>query len=148
MEKLSLTAQQDGTLLYNQELTAGQTIASGTTIATILPKSSQYQVVLYIPQAQVAQIQVGQKLEYEFSGVSLTDFGKVNGEILAISADSVADQSSGQKYYKAIASIEKTVLENANGEVCYLQVGMLTQANAITGSQSILSWLFDKLNFY
>lgn len=145
--QLSLCAEQDGTLVYNQELAVGGTVSAGSVMATIVPNSKAYTVNLYIPEYSIAEISVGQKVEYQFSAISATDFGKVYGNILTISADSFAEQSTGQKFYKATASIDETSLSNKNGDVRNIQVGMLTKAHTITGSQSVLSWLLDKLNF-
>lgn len=147
VSNLSLKAEQDGVLIYAHDLAIGDTISSGTTMASIVPNTNDYTVVIYIPEHNVSAIKVGQKIEYTFTSISATDFGKVYGEILTISKDSFSNQSDGQKYYKATASIEKTELSNKDGEKRSIKVGMLAEVHIITGTQSIMTWLLDKLNF-
>lgn len=147
VSNLSLKAEQDGVLIYAHDLAIGDTISSGTTMASIVPNTNDYTVVIYIPENNVFAIKVGQKIEYTFTSISATDFGKVYGEILTISKDSFSNQSDGQKYYKATASIEKTELSNKEGEKRNIKVGMLAEVHIITGTQSIMTWLLDKLNF-
>lgn len=147
IKNCNIQAAHDGVLIYAQEIAVGDTINSGTTIASIVPNSNDCSVIIYIPEHNVSALNVGQKVGYSFASISITDFGKVYGEILAISNDSFTNQSNGQKYYKATASIEKTELTNKDGEKRNIKVGMLTEVNVITGTQSIMSWLLDKLNF-
>jgi len=40
----------------------------------------------------------------------------------------------------------KTFL-NKNGEVREIQTGMLVEERVLSGSQSVLNWLLDRLNF-
>ncbi len=143
----SLKAEGDGILIYAQEIAVGDTINAGSTIASIVPNSNNYTVVIYIPEHNISALKAGQTIEYSFTSISTTDFGKVYGELLTISDDSFTNQSDGQKYYKATATIEKTELTSKDGEVRNIKVGMIAEVHVITGTQSILTWLFDKLNF-
>lgn len=143
----SFKAERDGVLIYTQEIAVGDTINSGTTLASIVPNSNDYTVIIYIPEYNVSALKAGQKVEYSFTSISPTDFGKVSGEILSISDDSFTNQSNGQKFYKATASIEKSELINKDGEKRSIKVGMIAEVHAITGTQNIISWLLDKLNF-
>ena len=120
-------------------------IESGATVANIIPDESNYCVILYVPEYNISSISVGQDVEYTFNGISVTDFGKVNGKITEISVDSVADNRTGEKYYKVKADLDKFFLKDKKGETRQIKVGMITNAHAITGTQSIFSWLLDKL---
>lgn len=142
-----IKAGQSGIITYNQSFSVGDTLNAGTTIGTIIPSSESINVTLYIPEFYISQVNVGQKVEYTFNSISVTDFGKVYGEITEISADSFTDQASGQKFYKAAATIDKNILESDSGEIRALKTGMIVEVHAITGSQRILYWLLDKLNF-
>lgn len=54
---------------------------------------------------------------------------------------------NGQKFYKATASIDKTELTNKHGGKRNIKTGMLVESHTITGTQSIMTWLLDKLSF-
>ena len=142
-----IKAMLDGTIVFAQDISVGDILGAGTTIAKIVPKSDNYQVVIYIPEYNISSVGVGQTVEFSFTSISVTDYGKVYGEILTISDDSFMNQADGQKFYKAIASIEKTELINKYGEKRIVKTGMLTDVRMITGKQRIIFWLLDKLNF-
>lgn len=145
--QLSIVAPQDGIITYSEEITVGEIISSGSTIASIVPNSENFTVDLYIPEYCISDIEIGQKIEYSFSSISSTDYGKIYGKILSVSADSFTEQSSGKKYYKATSSIDKIQLKDKDDDIKNIKVGMIVEARMITGSQSVLSWLLDKLNF-
>lgn len=145
---LSVSAARSGILLYSQNCAIGDVVSGGATIASIIPESGGYEIELYIPDGKISEVHVGQEIEYTFEAVSVTDFGKAQGKITDISADSFTNQTDGGKYYKATATIDNTVLTGDNGETRVLKIGMLTKAHAKTGTQSILSWLLDKLNLH
>lgn len=144
----SISAARSGILLYSQNCAIGDIVSGGATIASIIPESGGYEIELYIPDGKISEVHVGQEIEYTFETVSVTDFGKAHGKITDISADSFTNQTDGGKYYKATATIDNTVLTGDNGETRVLKIGMLTKAHAKTGTQSILSWLLDKLNLH
>lgn len=144
----SISAARSGILLYSQNCAIGDVVSGGATIASIIPESGGYEIELYIPDGKISEVHVGQEIEYTFEAVSVTDFGKAQGKITDISADYFTNQTDGGKYYKATATIDNTVLTGDNGETRVLKIGMLTKAHAKTGTQSILSWLLDKLNLH
>ena len=142
-----VVAACDGYLVYSQDFTQGDVVSGGNAIASIVPSDEGCKTVLYIPESNITAIQVGQDVKYSFDSVSETDFGNAHGRITEISADSFVDQNTNQKFYKTIASIDDVTLTGKEGETRTLRIGMLTNAHAITGTQSVMSWLLDKLNF-
>lgn len=142
-----ITAESEGVLVYSQEFSVGDNLSAGTVLGTIVPSSETYEVIVYIPEYNIAELSCGQKVEYVFSSISSTDFGKIYGEITDISKDSFVDQSTGEKFYRASGTIINAFLTNKDGETRKIQNGMLVEVHAITGRRTIWNWLLDKLNF-
>jgi multidrug efflux pump subunit AcrA (membrane-fusion protein) len=145
-ENSVIKAQTTGTLVFSQDLISGDTVSAEAQIGRIVPNGDQLKVSLYIPEKDIASIKRGMSVEYILNAISVSEFGKSEGKILSVSADSFFDETSGQKLYKAEASINKSMLANKNGETRILQAGMIVEARVISGSQSILSWALDRLN--
>ena len=145
LEMSCIYANISGKVFLTRDFVKGDVIESGATVANIIPDESNYCVILYVPEYNISSISVGQDVEYTFNGISVTDFGKVNGKITEISVDSVADNRTGEKYYKVKGDLDKFFLKDKKGETRQIKVGMITNAHAITGTQSIFSWLLDKL---
>lgn len=148
LDSLSIKATSDGLLVYSKEYTIGDMITANELVASIVPDSNFYKVILLLPESKIAEVNVGQDVEYVISSLSMTDYGKPKGKVESISADSFSEQTSGTKFYKVTATIDKTVLTNKkDGQIRNLKVGMLIEGHIITGSQTIMSYLLDKLNF-
>jgi multidrug efflux pump subunit AcrA (membrane-fusion protein) len=139
-------AQTDGVLVLERDFLVGDTLSAGASVGMIIPDTEQLRVLLYIPESKATEVAADQRVEYVISAISLTDFGKVAGKIVSVSADSFANQSTGEKFYRAEATLDTVSLTNKKGESKTLQPGMLVEARAISGSQTIISWLLDKVN--
>lgn len=145
-DNTDIAAQMSGVLVFLQDLISGDTIGPGTQIGKIVPSGAQLNTLLYVPEKDIVSIEPGLAVEYILNSISVSEYGKATGIILSVTADSFLDEASGQKYYKAEASIDNTVLTNSKGETRSLQTGMVVEARVISGSQSVLSWLLDRLN--
>ena len=147
ISQTSLTAEKDGVLIYSREYSIGDVISAGELICTIVPTTDEYKVVMYIPEYSISETFVGQEVEYVIAAAPNIDFGKIYGVITEISQDSFVDQASGQKYYKALATLSCVKLTDKDGQERNLKNGMLVEIHAITGHKKIITWLFEKLNF-
>lgn len=147
ISQTSLTAEKDGVLIYSREYSAGDVISAGELICTIVPATDEYRVVMYIPEYSISETFVGQEVEYVIAVAPNIDFGKIYGVITEISQDSFVDQASGQKYYKALATLPFAKLTDKDGQERNLKNGMLVEIHAITGHKKIITWLLEKLNF-
>ncbi len=147
IENTSITALSDGVVTYYKEYIAGESISAGAEIGIIVPNTDKYVVEMYIPEYEIANVQVGEKTEFIFTSISSTQYEKINGEITYISADSFINQNDGRKYYKAKSCIPKSSLKGKNGDEKKLQIGMSVEVHTITEKITILNWLFEKLNF-
>lgn len=147
ISQTTLTAEKDGVLMYSKEYSKGDIISAGELVCTIVPTTDEYKVVMYIPEYSISETFVGQEVEYIITAAPNIDFGKIYGTITEISQDSFMDQTSGQKYYKAIATLPCTKLTDKDGQERNLKNGMLVEIHAITGHKKIITWLLEKLNF-
>ena len=91
IEQSEMIAEVDGVLVYTQDYSVGDSLSAGTVVGTLVPTTENYEAIIYIPEYSIAEISVEQEIEYVFSSISATDFGKVYGEITEISKDSFVD---------------------------------------------------------
>lgn len=142
-----IKASVDGIVTLIGEYSTGDIIQAGSTLCSIIPDSGNLKATLYIPESEIAKVQVGQKTEYIIDAIPYNEYGKLTGEILSISADSVASEASGTKFYIAQASLSDKTLSNNKGETREVKTGMLLQAKSISGSKRVITWLLEKLDF-
>ena len=142
-----IRASVNGTATLIGEFSIGDIVQAGSSMCSIIPDDNELKAILYIPESEIAKISVGQKTEYIIDAIPYSEYGKVTGEILSVSADSVYNSSSGTKYYIAKASLSSDSLKNKKGNVRELRTGMLLEAKSISGSKRVITWLLEKLNF-
>jgi len=141
-----IRASVDGTVTLINDVNCGDMVQAGNSLCSIIPKSTGFKVMLYIPESDISKISVGQKTDYAFDALPYSEYGKLSGEITSISADAVSNDS-GIKYYVAQASLSDTSLTNKKGETHELKNGMIVRAKSINGTKKAISWLLEKLNF-
>ena len=147
VKNAEIKASVNGTVTLISELSTGDIVQAGSSLCSIIPGGDDLKVTLYIPESEIAKVKVGQKTEYIIDAIPYNEYGKLTGEILSISADSVASEASGTKFYIAQASLSANSLSNKEGSVREVRTGMLLEAKSISGSKRVITWLLEKLNF-
>lgn len=142
----TLTATTSGTVSLLADLTIGDVVEAGKTLCIIVPYETSLEATLYIPESEISKIHTGQSIEYVFNAIPYTEFGKVNGTISEISADSANIEGADTKYYLAKANLTEISLTNSKNETRTIQTGQLCQAKIISGSKKVMIWLLEKIN--
>lgn len=147
IDNSEIVAETSGQIVFYEELSAGNTIQSGTQLAKIIPSNNGLKTTLYIQSTDISNVEVGQKVEYIISSISSTDYGKAYGTITDISADSFVDETSGTVYYKAVGTLESKSLSNSSGEEKSFKTGMIVEGHIVSDSKKIIVWFLEQLNF-
>ncbi|WP_288705420.1 HlyD family efflux transporter periplasmic adaptor subunit [uncultured Ruminococcus sp.] len=147
IKSCEIKATVDGTVTLINEANTGDIIQAGSSLCSIIPSGSELKVTLYIPESDIAKVEVGQKTEYIIDSIPYTEYGRITGVITSISADSIGDESTGAKYYIGQANLDTTSLSNEAGDVREVRTGMLLEAKTISGSKRVITWLLEKINF-
>lgn len=147
IKNAEIKASVDGIVTLISELSTGDIVQAGSSLCSIIPNGEDLKVTLYIPENEIAKVKIGQKTEYIIDAIPYDEYGKLTGEILSISADSIATEASGTKFYIAQASLSANSLTNKEGTIREVRTGMLLEAKSISGSKRVITWLLEKLNF-
>ncbi|MDB5054514.1 MAG: hypothetical protein JWM44_2564 [Bacilli bacterium] len=146
-QNYQIKAPADGIINSITEIKAGDLLQTGTEILSIVPENnSEYTVQMYLPNQDVANIKLGDKIKFQFQALPYKDYGELTGKVQLIGADAKVDQQSGGSYYLVEASIENRPLYNHKGEQGNIKVGMTCQAHVITSTKKILNYLLEKLD--
>jgi HlyD family secretion protein len=137
----------DGTLALFTEINIGDFIQAGTDIATIIPSAGgELRVLLAVSNSDIADIELGQQINYRFAALPLRDFGEMTGRVTNISTDARRD-SMGNSYFMVEAELDGYELLGRGGEVGLIRVGMVTEARVVTRTHRIIYWVLDLLDF-
>ena len=147
LENSVITSTCNGTANFVKTMNVGDIVQGGEQLCSIVPNdTSELKAILYIPESEITKMEVGLPTKYIISSMPYSEYGYIEGEILSISSDSIANETAGTKFYTAQASLSSLSLENSKGEIRTLKSGMIIEAKAITGSRKVIVWLLDKIN--
>lgn len=144
-----VTAQCDGTISSVQTLVAGDVVSSGTTIATIIPQNENaHKVQLYVSNADIANIKVGDTVKYNIAALPSSRYGMVGGTVTNISADTVMQDGQYSGYYLVECTIDQTEVMDDDGNIGAISTGMQVEGKIITCEKTILRYLLEKLDIF
>lgn len=146
IDNAEIVATLDGTVTLVEELCVGDIVQAGSSLCSVVPNDEDLKVTLYIPEDEISKIEIGQTVEYVLDAIPYTEYGEITGEIYSISADSIIDESTGEKYYIAQANLSTYSLSNKDGDTREVKNGMLVEAKTIYGSKKAIVWLLEKIN--
>nr|WP_303244151.1 HlyD family efflux transporter periplasmic adaptor subunit [uncultured Cellulosilyticum sp.] len=143
----SVVAPIDGTIHIGTNISTGDLISAGADIATIIPMSdSLYKIEIFMPNREIAGIEVGDQIKYKFDALPYKEYGQLEGEIQKISTDAKVSESQGISGYLVEGSIAKQTVYSYKGEAAEIKVGMTCEAHVITEQKKILYYLLEKIN--
>lgn len=147
IDNSSVKAPIDGIVNVYSEISRGDFLQGAVEIATIVPDvSTEYRVQLMVPNENIAEVELGQKIKYHFHALPFREYGEAEGIVQKISNDSRVDSETGISYYVVEATLEETKMESYKGDIREIKAGMVCEAQVVTKSRSILRWLLEKIN--
>lgn len=147
IEDRKVKAPIDGIVNVINDVKRGDLLQTGVEILTVIPKNnSKYTVQISVPNKDIANISVGNKIKYHFLALPYKEYGELFGTIEKIGTDAIINPETGQSYYMVEANIQNKTLYSYKGKEAYIKVGMVCEANVITNRKKILYFLLEKLN--
>ena len=123
--------------------TEGGVIQPGQPIMEVVPVDRNLIVESRITTRDVGHVQVGQRAKIKIDTYDFARYGSVRGTLVSISATTFQDDD-GRPYYKGIIKLDR-VYVGYNPKVNPITPGMTVQAEVITGSKSVLSYLLKPI---
>ncbi|MEM3904894.1 MAG: HlyD family efflux transporter periplasmic adaptor subunit [Sulfolobales archaeon] len=146
IEDYIINSPADGKIDMITSIKEGDLVQSGLEMVKIIPDNPEYIVKLYIPNKDIANVKVGQKIKYHILALPYQEYGELSGEIVKLSIDSRLDKQSGLNYYEAEATIDNKPLYNRKREEKNIRVGMIVEAHVIGHREKMLYYLLEQLN--
>jgi HlyD family type I secretion membrane fusion protein len=141
-----LRAPISGMIVDMQINTVGQVVGSGQKVLEIVAWSPVNSLKVKIKPTDIDRVWKGQMANIVLSAFPQRNMPQVRGKILALSADTIEDKGTGQKFYEARIQLDAASLRKAErkyGQKIELMPGMPAQAFIINGSNTLLGYLFE-----
>jgi epimerase transport system membrane fusion protein len=147
VERTVIRAPQAGTILDLQVHTLGAVVGPGAKLMDIVPRGEKLVVEARLAPADIDRVQVGQTAEIRFSAFKMRDTPKIDGNLIALSADRLIDQNDQTKtpYYLARVEITPEGLKQLAQRRLELVAGMPAEVLINTGERTLFHYLVDPL---
>ena len=127
-----------GTVVGLKISTTGGVVAAGEAIMDIVPTDDRLIVEAKVSPQDIDVVHAGLSAQVRFTALSQRNSVPVDGDVLSISADRLADQFTPEGYYLARIALRSDVQAALGG--ARLQPGMRAEVMIVTGANTALGY--------
>ena len=144
VERTSVKSPVDGVINQVNYVTEGAYVRKGDILLEIVPTGSDLIVETRINPKDIAELVIGQEVKISLTAYDASKYGRIDGNVLSISADALSDEQTGEQYYQVDVSISGTLFESDGSEVIILP-GMIAQIDVLSGKRTILDYFWQPI---
>lgn len=142
LRRTEILAPASGRVVGLSVFTEGGVIESGTRLLDIVPDSNPLFVEARLRPSDLSDVFDGQEADVRLLGMPRTVRPKLTGTITNISADSISDERSGERYYELQVALDAQEVSDAG---MALQPGMPVQVVIETEARTLIGYLTSPL---
>jgi epimerase transport system membrane fusion protein len=148
VQRAVITAPENGKVLALSVHAPGEVVRPGAHLLDIVPVEQSLIVEARLSPQDVDQVRVGQMAEVRFSAFRQRDMPRVEGQLVALSADRLVDEVNGsqQPYYLARIRVAEKGLADLAKLKLELMPGMPADVLVTTGQRTLWHYLTAPLS--
>jgi HlyD family secretion protein len=140
--RLDIVAPQSGVITNLSFHTIGGVIQPGVPIMEIVPKDDKLIVEAKVSLTDIDIVHAGLPARVRLSAFKARRVPIIEAKVVSVSADRVVDKSGTSSYYLARIEVDENELKNQLSEHVELYPGMPADVLIVTGSRTLLGYLF------
>lgn len=144
--RLDIRAPVSGTVLGLTVTTPRAVIRPADPILYLIPQDRPLVIAIRIPPTNVDEVRIGQPVRLVFSALAARDTPELMGTLSLVSADAVADPTTGAPFFRAEISLSSQEIARLNGLT--LLPGMPVEAFIRTGTRTPIAYLLQPFTDY
>jgi adhesin transport system membrane fusion protein len=144
VDRTSVKSPVNGVINQLNYSTSDAYVRTGDVLLEIVPTGSDLIVETKIDPKDIADIVLGQDVKISLTAFDASRYGRIDGAVLSISADSIADQQTGLQFYVVDVSIDG-VLYEPDGEEVVILPGMGASIDVLSGKRTVLDYFWQPL---
>lgn len=148
LERTRIRAPASGTVVGLNVFTVGGVIAPGQRLMEIVPQKASLIIEARVAPEDADDLEVNQKAEVRFTGLHERSLPILSGRLTRLSADSFADEKSGESFYTAevvVPPSELAMVQKVRGKDFVLRAGMPVQVLVPLRKRTALQYAFEPL---
>jgi HlyD family type I secretion membrane fusion protein len=146
IKRLDIRSPRSGTVFSFNGYVPGRVLSAGAVILTIVPKEKELELKVRVRPEDIENVYKGQHARIVLSGVIRRTFPDLRGVVRRVSADTKADEKSGEKYYEVVVEIEANQMALLGG--VEIIPGMPVQVFLKTNLRKPIAYLTDPITAY
>ena len=147
VERCVVKAPESGKVMGLAVHTIGGVIAPGHPILEIVPQNEKLLIEARLSPLDIDRVNIGQSAEIRFDVFKAKKLPRIQGNVVALSADIIADPNvPEQKYYLARIEVSPEGLNTLASLSLELLPGMPAQALIHTGERTFFEYLSDPIS--
>lgn len=139
LDRLSIRAPVSGRIVGLELSTLGEIVAGGQRLMEIVPDDGTLAIEARVHPNDIDQVFEGSAARVRLTAYNFRTTPIVTGVVTHVSADSLADERSGETYFRADVKLDNDALD-ALPDV-EIQPGMPAQVMIATGEQTLADYL-------
>jgi len=144
LARTSIQSPTDGIINQINFRTENAYVRSGEVLLEIVPTGKSLVVDAEVDPKDIADIVLGDEVKISLTAYDPTRYGRMDGVVQKISADSINNTNDGQAYYSVKVSINSKLYEDDGREVIVLP-GMVATIDVLSGKRTILDYVWQPI---
>lgn len=141
LDRTEIRAPNDGTIVGLRVHTPGGVITQGEPLMYIVPSGDRMVIEAQIDPNDIDVVRKGLPAQVHLTSFSRRNSMPLDGEVIWVSADRMADDRTGQYYYLARIELEQDPGDALNG--ASLLPGMPAEVMIVTGKRTVIDYLMS-----
>jgi HlyD family secretion protein len=145
LKRSAIVTSTSGKVMNIKYHTIGAVVPPGGEIMNIVPQHEELIIEAKVKPQDIDNIAVGMKSKIQLTAYKGKKVPKLNGEVINISPDILTNEQTKESYFLARIVISKKDIEKLKDKI-ELYPGMPAQVFIITGSRSLISYMFTPIS--
>ena len=125
--------------------TRGSAISPGEALVELVAQEDALLVEARISPQDIGNVRIGQKANVGITAYDQSVYGKLDGVVSTISADSIQDPQSGEIYYLVRVTTQDNSLEGPNGQELAIGPGMIADVSLLGDKRTVLQYILTPI---
>jgi HlyD family type I secretion membrane fusion protein len=140
LTRTAILAPVTGTILDIRFKTAAGVIKPGDDVLDIVPTEDALVIDVHVSPKDIDQVRAGLTATVSFPAYLQRTQPRIEGKVTRVSADTLSDQRTGERYYTARVEVDRHKLHKVAPNI-ELQPGMPAEVFIATGERTMLEYL-------
>jgi len=145
LKRSAIISPAAGKVMNIKYHTIGAVVPPGGEMMSVVPQHEELIIEAKVKPQDIDNVAIGMKSKIQLTAYNGKKVPKLNGEVINISPDIITNEQTRESYFLARVAISKKDIEKLKDKIA-LYPGMPAQVFIITGSRSLVSYMFTPIS--